>query len=121
MDLKQLYRTKSALVETFKAKHANKRENFSASQDPACWEGQPTDGKSLYIVSKDNEQRSTTAGAVCLAVLDLAALRIVEGSHEIATPEQIAAQLQAEAKRGRELAAMERAAMLRRQGAFNVD
>lgn len=116
MDIRLLCRSKYALVEAFKAKHATKRENFAATHDPLCWEGQPTDGKSLYIVSRENEQRSTTAGAVCLAVLDLAALRILEGTHAAASSEQISVHLEKEAERGRELAAMERAAAIRRQG-----
>jgi hypothetical protein len=98
------------------ANHGNRLERFNASRDIAEWQGQPPKGDAVYLVSTDSDRCSTTAGSICLATLLIAAQRIIEGSHTIATPDQIAEHLLQEAERGREIAALERAAQLRRQG-----
>ena len=114
-NLKEDYRRMYLLIDQLKADHRRRCEEVSATQDQAYWQGQPHDGKGLWICSLQNEFRSTTAGSLCLALLPLAALKIVEGSHRVASIEEIKAHLEAQAERGRELEAMERRARLSRQ------
>lgn len=65
-----------------------KLEELVVGLEKNAFPGQPDDGN-LYIVSKRVPQAGLTAGAVSLAPVRLAAQRIVEGSHELATGPQI--------------------------------
>jgi len=61
---------------------------------------QPRD-RDVYIVSRRSRAHGTTAGVVSIAALKLAAQRIIDGTHELATDEQIGA-YQAEQRKTRE-------------------
>ena len=62
---------------------------FHATGNETALEGQPEDGKAIYIVSRANEFTNTTAGAVFMVGTRLAAQRVVDGSHEVASEKQI--------------------------------
>jgi hypothetical protein len=114
-----MYREVDSLVGRLTVDHQKRCAEVLASGDTAYYKGQPQDGKAVWIVSKDNDQRSTTAGSVCLATLRLAALRIVEGTHTIATPEQIQGHEAAQSEHAGLIAALERKNFLSRQGGVN--
>jgi hypothetical protein len=62
---------------------------YEVNQDEQCFEGQPKDGKGIYISSREIIGVQE-AGRVVLAGTRLAAQRIVEQTHEVATAGQIA-------------------------------
>lgn len=65
-------------------------QSFRESGDPAALEGQPEDTKIVFIVSKRSLDRGTEPGHVCLTHLRIAAQRMIEGTHEVASATQIA-------------------------------
>jgi hypothetical protein len=65
--------------------HRERERRFREFGDPAAWQGQPEHGHSIYIVSKPRKG----PGAVVEAGMRLAAQRIVEVSHDVATAAQI--------------------------------
>jgi len=65
--------------------HNSRAENFRTTGDPKAWLGQPQHPHSVYIVSRPRKG----PGAVVEAGTRLAAQRIVEQSHEVATAAQI--------------------------------
>ncbi len=71
------------------AEHQARLARYLASQDPAHLEGQPKDGKSIFMVSREVPGVSP-AGAVVEMNFRLAAIRSVESSHDVASPTQIA-------------------------------
>jgi hypothetical protein len=77
---------------------------------------QPTTGDGCYIVSVKNRVQRTEAGVVSLAGLKLAAQRVTDGSHVLATDDQIVAYEADQAKK-REAA---KAAEMRMRGTTYV-
>jgi hypothetical protein len=53
----------------------------------------------VWLMSLENQDKGTKAGAVSVAPRDIAARRIVEATHRIATEAEIAGYQEAEAKR----------------------
>lgn len=45
----------------------------------------------VYLVSRHNREKNTTAGMICTATVDHAAECLVNNTHDLATPEQISA------------------------------
>jgi hypothetical protein len=95
MDIKQYYddirREKTRLSrELLAGKHAAQPEPELVADEYGDSEKQPT---SVYMTSVRNRERNTSAGHVCLATLEMAATRIVEGTHRVASAEEIEAYL----------------------------
>jgi len=88
------------------AEHKARAQKAYETNDPAAYEGQPEHGHSLFIVSKPR-RGSAEKPRVCEAPIRLAAQRIVEDSHEIAKPEQIAEHLAERKEYGEMIASME--------------
>jgi hypothetical protein len=120
LSIKDMYREVESLVGRMTVDAKKRSLEAIASGDPAYYKGHPQDGKAVWIVSRHNDERSTTEGAVCLATLRLAALRIVEGTHAIASPEQIKAHLDAQAEHASLIAALERKNAFSRLGASDA-
>lgn len=76
------------------AEHQKRRHNFDRTGDRAALAGQPEDGKSLYIAALQKRRAAKDDGPLNAIVHNvsyrLAAQRIVEETHEIASPAQIA-------------------------------
>ncbi len=62
---------------------------FFESGNPAALEGQPEDSMVVFIISKKNLDRGTFPGRVNVVNLRLAAQRLVEDTHRVATPAEI--------------------------------
>ena len=91
MDLKEYYqdiaRTKVRLSkELLAGKHPMQPEPEIVVDEEGETEKRPV---AVYLTSMKNRTHATTAGHVCLATLDNAAQRIVEGTHRVATPDEI--------------------------------
>jgi hypothetical protein len=69
--------------------HKERLAKFGKSRQESAFEGQPRDGKSVFLISKKNLDRGTTPGQVSEAQMRLAAQCIVEQTHEVATAAQI--------------------------------
>jgi hypothetical protein len=95
-DLRIFYANVTAKVKALEEMHRDRAEQYSRNQDETEFQMQPRDGKSLFLVAKPNPYSGGKA-TVAEANLRLAAQRIIEGSHELATPEQIAAYFQRQA------------------------
>ncbi len=93
MEIKEFYdeirRTKAHLSkELLAGKHAAQPEPELVTDQFGESEKQAT---CVYVTSVRNRERGTGAGHVSLATIDLAAARIVEGTHRVATAEEIEA------------------------------
>lgn len=93
MDMKEFYaevrRTKARLTKDLLAgKHAAQPEPELVTDDYGDTEKQPT---AVYLTSVRNRERGTTNGHCALSTIDLAATRIVEGTHRVATEDEIVA------------------------------
>ena len=93
MEIKEYYdeirRTKAHLSkELLAGKHAAQPEPELVTDQFGESEKQAT---CVYVTSVRNRERGTQAGHVSLATIDLAAARIVEGTHRVATAEEIEA------------------------------
>jgi hypothetical protein len=97
MDAKTFWRFRDQKREALLQQHQQRLTRYRASQDITDLEGQPADGKSLYIVSRE-VPGIVEAGAVTEATYGLAAQRILESSHDVATAEQIARFLRQQAE-----------------------
>ena len=96
MDIKEYYdeiaRTKARLTKDLLAgKHAAQPEPEMVTDKYGDSELLPT---GVYVTSVRNRERGTTNGHVCLVTVDLAAMRIVEGTHRVATEDEIVAYVQ---------------------------
>lgn len=70
--------------------HRARAQKFRETGDASVWENQPETGNSIFLVSKPR-RGSGEKPQVHEAGMRLAAQRIVEETHEVARPEQIAA------------------------------
>lgn len=72
-------------------RHAHKEavEKFATSHNPSVFKGQPQDGDSVFIISVDNPDKGTTAGLVFASTIRLAARRIAEKTHRVASMSEI--------------------------------
>jgi hypothetical protein len=70
--------------------HRARAQRFRETGGASAWENQPETGNSLFIVSKPR-QGSGEKPQVVEVGMRLAAQRVVEESHEVARPDQIAA------------------------------
>lgn len=77
---------------------------------------QPRDG-TCYISSVFNRDRGTSKGDVCLASINLAGQRVVEGTHQLATEDEIQKLLDNHKDRAREIAHLE----IKRRQSFVVN
>jgi hypothetical protein len=103
MEIKEYYeeirRTKARLVkELLAGKHAAQPEPELVTDQYGDSEKVPT---GVYLTSVRNRQAGTQAGHVCLAMIDNAAERIVEGTHRVAIEDEIAASLERQAQQRR--------------------
>lgn len=65
-------------------------EKARRSGNPADLLGQPPTGQSIYISSREDPSIDVPGGVVVEASFNLAGQRCVEGSHGVATPQEIA-------------------------------
>jgi hypothetical protein len=96
MDIQEFYgeikRTKTRLVKDLLAgKHAAQPEPELVTDEYGETDKVPT---AVYLTSVRNRERGTKNGHVALATIDLAATRIVEGTHRVATEDEIVAYVQ---------------------------
>jgi hypothetical protein len=87
------------------AAHRARAQRFRETGDPAAWQGQPESGRSIFLVSKPR-RGSTEKPMVVEALLRLGSQKIVEESHEIASPAQIEAYLKQREEHAAEIASM---------------
>ena len=73
------------------AAHLYRKAEYEATKDLASFKGQPTDGHTIFLVSKENLDKNSLAGSICRAQIRLASQRIIEQTHEVASAEQITA------------------------------
>ncbi len=62
----------------------------------------------VHIISRHNREKNTTAGAISTAMLSLAAECLVNNTHDLATPEQIANFTRTQAEKRRQIQLHER-------------
>lgn len=62
----------------------------------------------VYLISRHNREKNTTAGAVSTAALQLAAECLVNNTHDLATPEQITTYHKGQAEKRRQIQVHER-------------
>jgi len=100
---------------TVEKQHAGWIENYRTSRDISELNGQPTTKGSMYFASRAPLVGEGNGGAVVEMTYVLGGQRLVEGSHEIATREQIAAYFVAAEERREEIARLQRTAQMNHQ------
>ena len=118
MDAKTFWKFVAKMKNELDAEHAARVVKYTASGDIRDLAGQNENGKSLFISSK-SIPGVQTAGSVSEATYGLAALRLCESSHEIATAKEIARFLAKQEASRVEVNAMNRRAQ-ERQGMISV-
>lgn len=89
MDSRTFWKYVDKAEEKLEKDHDQRAEAFRKSGDPEAWQGQPNTGLELYLISVTNYERGTLPGVVYVLHRRLAAQRIVENTHVLATAEQI--------------------------------
>ena len=104
MDSKTFWKYVDTKKENLIEQHKDRVSAYLAgNKDVKALRGQPLDGKCLYIVSIENLDKGTTSGMVSEATYRLAAQRLLENTHQVASPEDIAMHLSARESEGQEL------------------
>lgn len=89
MDSKAFWKHVDTKTEVLLDAHGERRRAFRDSGDKATFQGQPEDGKSLYIVSIENLEKNITPGQVVQCTYRIGGQRLIESTHRVATAEEI--------------------------------
>lgn len=89
MDSKTFWSYVEKAEAKLKEDHSERAAAFRSSKDPLDWAGQPDTGLEIYLVSIQHYERGITPGVVYVLHRRLAAQRIVEATHQVASAAEI--------------------------------